>query len=154
EGPGAFLPPRAARGQPPDPGSPGALVGPPPVPPPGDGNYNSGVDPTQPLHRPFFEGCRDWFNFGACSSQNDGWFKSDCFCQDSMISPVSNPFFFTDPRALTRIEPLFIFQTASRNARGGNSEFYGVQGSLALSERFSLELNKLGFVSLNPKDPI
>ncbi len=71
-----------------------------------------------------------------------------------MISPVTNPFFFTDPRALTEIRPLFIIQAAPKANGGGNSEFYGIQGSLALSERFSLVLNKLGFVSLNPSEPV
>ncbi len=155
ETPGGLLPPRVARGQPPDPAPPGALSGPPPIPPSGDGAYNTGADAGQPLHKPFLEGCRDWFNFGSRPSTNDGgWFKSDCLCDDSMISPVTNPFFFTDPRALTEIRPLFIIQKAPKANGGGNDEFYGIQGSLALSERFSLVLNKLGFVSLNPSEPV
>jgi hypothetical protein len=152
EAPGGFPPPRVVRGQPPD---PGALTGPPPVPPVADGNYNAGVDAGQPLHRPFLEGCRDWFNFGRHPSANGGaWFKSDCFCEDSMISPVTNPFFFEDPRALTEIKPLFIIQKAPRSEGGGNDEFYGIQGRLAVTERFSLVLNKLGFVSFNPSQPV
>ncbi len=153
--PGGLLPPRVVRGQPPDPGPPGALTGPPPIPPAGAGNFNAGAAVDQPLHRPFLGGCQDWFNQNCRPSTTNGeWFKSDCCCEDSMVSPVSNPFFFTDPRSLTEIEPLFIFQTSSRNAEGGNAEFYGIQGSLAISEHFSLVLNKLGFISLNPSAPI
>ena len=155
ETPGGLLAPRVARGQPPDPAPPGTLSGPPPVPPSADGAYNAGADAGQPLHRPFLAGCGEWFNFGSHPSTNNGeWFKSDCLCDDSMIAPVTNPFFFTDPRATTRIEPLFIIQKAPKANGGGNAEFYGIQGSLALSERFSLELNKLGFVSLNPSEPV
>lgn len=65
ETPGGLLPPRVARGQPPDPAPPGALSGPPPIPPSGDGGYNTGADAGRPLHKPFLEGCRDWFNFGS-----------------------------------------------------------------------------------------
>ncbi|HVS35377.1 MAG TPA: transporter [Gemmataceae bacterium] len=153
DNPGGFLPPRVVRGQPPD---PGALSGPPPVPPPDAGAYNAGAAVDQPLQRhPFLDGCKNLFDYNSHPSTNNGaWFKSDCFCEESMISPVTNPFFFTDPRALTQIEPLFMLQTASHNGNGGNAEFYGIQGSVALSERFSLVLNKLGFVSLNPKTPI
>jgi hypothetical protein len=155
ENPGGFLPPRVIRGQPPDPAPPGTLSGPPPIPPAGAGAFNAGAAVDQPLHRPFLDGCKDLFNYNSHPSTNNGeWFKSDCFCEESMISPVTNPFFFTDPRALTEIEPLFILQTAPKANGGGNSEFYGIQGSVALSERFSLVLNKLGFVSLNPSSPI
>jgi Putative MetA-pathway of phenol degradation len=155
ETPGGLLPPRVARGQPPDPGPPaGALSGPPPGPPPADGGYSTGVAVDQPLRHPFFEGIHEWFNFGARPSTNGGDLcKSDCFCGDSMISPVSNPFFFEDPRALTEIKPLFIIQKIPGSAGGGNAEFYGLQGRLALTERFSLVVNKLGFVSLNPRNP-
>ena len=55
--PGALLEPRVARGQPPDPAPPAALVGPPPAPPAADGAYNTGVAVDQPLHHPFLEGC-------------------------------------------------------------------------------------------------
>ena len=153
EAAGGLMPPRVARGQPADPPPPGALVGPPPTAP-ADGGYNTGVAVDQPLHHGFLEGCRDWFNFGKPSSCPTDWFKSDHFCDDSLISPVSNPFFFEDPRALTEIRPLFLIQEAPKSNGGGNAEFYGVQGRLALTERWSIVVNKLGFVSLNPATPI
>ncbi len=56
--------------------------------------------------------------------------KSDCFCGDSLISPVTNPFFFEDPRSLTEIDPLFIITKAPKANGGGNDEFYGVQARL------------------------
>jgi hypothetical protein len=152
--PDGALAPRLARGQPADPAPPGALAGPPPAPPPapplGDPGFSAGVAVDQPLHHPFCEGMRDWFNFGSRPSAGAGLFKSDHFCDDSLISPVTNPFFFEDPRALTEIKPLFMIQEAPKAHGGGNDEFFGVQGRLALTERLSLVINKLGFVSLNP----
>ncbi len=153
--PGALLEPRVARGQPPDPAPPGALVGPPPAPPAPDGGYNTGVAVDQPLHHPFLDGCHEWFNFGSRPSNGCGeLFKSDRFCDDALISPVTNPFFFEDPRSLTEVVPLFIVQKNQKSDGGGNSEFYGVQARLALNEQWSIVMNKLGVVSLNPSDPI
>ncbi len=154
ETPGAFPEPLVARGQPPDPAPPGALVGPPPAPPVADGGYNTGAAVDQPLHHPFLEGCQNWFNFGSKPSTCCGdLFKSDRFCDDALISPVTNPFYFEDPRSLTEIVPLFMVQKNQKSDGGGNSEFYGVQARLALNEQWSIVMNKLGFVSLNPSGP-
>jgi len=153
--PGAFLEPRVARGQPPDPAPPGALVGPPPTPPVADGGYNTGVAVDQPLHHPFLEGCQNWFNFGSKPSTcGSDWFKSDRFCDDALISPVTNPFFFEDPRSVTEIDPLLIVSKAPKSNGGGNVEFYGLQGRLALSQQWSIVINKLGFISLNPQTDV
>ena len=150
----AGLAPRIARGQPADPAPPGTLAGPPPAPPPapplGDPGFSAEAPVGQPLHHGFCEGIKDWFNFGSRPSAGAGLFKSDHFCDDSLISPVTNPFFFEDPRSLTEIKPLFMIQEAPKAHGGGNDEFFGIQGRLALTERFSLVINKLGFVSLNP----
>jgi hypothetical protein len=146
----AGLAPRIARGQPADPPPPGTLAGPPPAPPFGDPGFSTGAPVGQPLHHGFCEGVKDWFNFGSRPSTGAGLFKSDHFCDDSLISPVTNPFFFEDPRSLTEIKPLFMIQEAPKAHGGGNDEFFGIQGRLALTERFSLVINKLGFVSLNP----
>jgi hypothetical protein len=145
--------------------APGELSGPPPVPPPGpdsglppilppDG-YNSGVDIQRPVQKGFWEKCGEWFHPHTPSSSPAGshWFASDpCFNNGSIISPVSNPFFFEDPRALTELRPLFIYDKAPSNnlLHGGNAEFYGLQGRLAFNECWSLVINKLGFVTLNP----
>jgi hypothetical protein len=150
----APLAPRLARGQPADPPPPGALTGPPPVPPPAppfaDPGLGAGAPVDQPIHHPFCEGLKNCFNFGSRPSESSGLFKSDHFCDDSLISPVTNPFFFEDPRSLTEIKPLFLIQEAPKAHGGGNDEFYGLQGRLALTERLSLVINKLGIVSLNP----
>src|SRR5262249_37706480 len=58
-----------------------------------------------------------------------------------------------DPRALTELRPIIMVQSIpSSNPlyRGGNAEFYGIQGRWAITERWDAVLNKLGFVSINP----
>ncbi len=153
--PDGSMPPRLVRGQPADPAPPGALSGPPPAPvgaPFVDPGMAAGVPVDQPLHHPFCEGMKDWFNMGSRPSTGGGLFKSDTLCDDALISPVTNPFFFEDPRALTEIKPLFMIQKAPDAHGGGTAEFFGLQGRLAITDRFDLVVNKLGFVSLNPSE--
>ena len=73
---------------------------------------------------------------------------------DSFISPVSNPVFFEDPRALTELRPLFIYQHTRDNNpvfAGGNNYVALLQGRLALTERISLVVNKFGWTSVDPQ---
>ncbi|WP_020471171.1 hypothetical protein [Zavarzinella formosa] len=79
-------------------------------------------------------------------------FESDCAFQD-FVSPISNPFLAEDPRALTELRPIYIYQTIPKNQylyQGGNAQFFGLQGRLALTERFSVVVNKLGGNIFNP----
>src|SRR5439155_5685671 len=80
------------------------------------------------------------------------WFRSD-HCFDGFISPVSNPFLFEDPRSLTEVRPIFLYQTIPGSNplfRGGNAEFFGLQARLAITDCWSVVINKLGGVSINP----
>ena len=64
------------------------------------------------------------FGFGPCLTR--GWFRSD-HCFDQFSSPISNPFLFEDPRALTEVRPIFMWQTTpsgNPRYRGGNVEFF------------------------------
>src|SRR5262249_35190186 len=82
-------------------------------------------------------------------------FESD-HCFDNFVSPVSSPFFAEDPRALTELRPIFLWQqTPSRNAvyGGGDLVFFGTQARVAITERFSFVLNKLGGVWSEPHNP-
>lgn len=82
------------------------------------------------------------------------WFKSD-HTFDNFASPVSNPFLFEDPRALTEVRPLFIYQRipgGQPDFLGGNLSFFGTQLRVALSDRWSLVFNKIGGVWVNPDD--
>jgi hypothetical protein len=95
----------------------------------------------------------EWFNdLTGGKVIGPGCFESD-HCFDNFISPVSNPFLFEDPRALTEARPIFLYQTipgSNSLFRGGNAEFFGSQFRLAICDRWSLVISKLGGVSINP----
>lgn len=79
-------------------------------------------------------------------------FQSD-HCFDDFSSPMSNPFLNEDPRTLTEIRPIFLFQTIPSSQylyRGGNIEYFGLQGRLAFTQRFSVVMHKLGGLVINP----
>jgi len=81
------------------------------------------------------------------------WFKSD-HAFDGFISPVTNPFLFEDPRSLTEIRPIFLYQKIpgrQPDFNGGNVSVFGVQGRVAVTERLSFTLNKFGGIWLDPK---
>jgi hypothetical protein len=147
------------RAQAPDP-----LTGPTFPPPggvPGAGSepYNCGVANQPPggtsTGHGFMEGCKSIW--GKCTGifEGDGsrhHFESD-HAFDGMISPVTNPFFFEDPRALTEARPIFIFQQAPDHNyvfHGGDIEFFGVQGRLAITNWLSFDVTKLGGIWMQP----
>ncbi len=153
-----------ARGQAPEP--------PPPAPPsyttanqgiPGtpEEQYNHGVvtDPAPP-GGPAGGGGWSWGDFPWIKDIN--WtaggrrlFESD-HCFDNFISPVSSPFFAEDPRALTELRPIFLWQTApSGNPiyKGGDVWFFGTQARVALTDQLSFVINKLGWVWNEPSNP-
>jgi len=75
---------------------------------------------------------------------------------DQFISPVSSPFLSQDPRALTQIKPVFIWETtpnSNSGFHGGSLGYFGIEASVALTERLSLVLNKLGWVWIDPHSP-
>jgi hypothetical protein len=80
------------------------------------------------------------------------WFKSD-HVFDQFISPVTNPFLFEDPRSLTEVRPIFMYQQipgAQPDLAGGNIWFFGTQARLAVTDRLSFVFHKLGGLSVNP----
>ena len=80
------------------------------------------------------------------------WFKSD-HAFDGFISPVTNPFLFEDPRSLTEVRPIFTIEkipNAEGDFHGGNTFFFGTQLRLAITDRLSFVINKLGGESFNP----
>lgn len=95
-------------------------------------------------------GCCDWVK-GCLTADNRTLFESD-HCLDRLATPVTNPFLFEDPRSLTEIRPIFLWQTIPNGAsvlQGGNAYFYGVQARVSLTDWLSFTLNKLGGVSIN-----
>jgi hypothetical protein len=99
---------------------------------------------------------RETWKFGEWFQQTtgigeDGWIKCD-HGFDGFISPVTNPFLFEDPRALTELRPIFFYQkipSGNYAFSGGNIPFFGLQARLAVTDRFSLTLNRFGFQSIN-----
>lgn len=102
-------------------------------------------------------GCGDKNSWGG--GGGGGWgnerysFQSDRDFR-GMISPVSMPFYSEDPRALTELRPIFMWQAIPGGLptiAGGNAYFFGTQARLAFNERISLVISELGFLSLQPK---
>ncbi|MBA4186519.1 MAG: hypothetical protein C0467_00730 [Planctomycetaceae bacterium] len=90
--------------------------------------------------------------FGDATDKCKDWFKSD-HAFDGFISPVTNPLLFEDPRALTEVRPIFMYQSIPNGQpdfRGGSAYYYGLQGRLAVTDRLSFVFNKLGGVTLSP----
>lgn len=150
---------RAQAGDAPVPSSP------PPVPPPGFGpvaplapqeRYNSGVVVDPPPGQS--KGWMDWMKFGQ-GGTDGGYhngerkmFESD-HCYDQFSSPVSNPFIFEDPRALTEARPIFIWQkvpSSNYAYDGGNIFWAGTQLRVAFTDWFSVVVNKLGWIWNDP----
>ncbi|HZU37366.1 MAG TPA: hypothetical protein VFA18_15690 [Gemmataceae bacterium] len=105
-----------------------------------------------PAGQGFWGKVGDTFGFhnGRCTFQSD-------HCFDGFISPVSNPFLFEDPRSLTEIRPIFMAQgTPDKNPifHGGDIEFFGVQGRLALTDRLDIIMPKLGWTWIEPHNDI
>ncbi len=99
----------------------------------------------------FGDKLRDWL---APGGGRDSWLFSD-HAFDQFATPISNPFLSEDPRALTEVRPIFIYQnipTPQPNFRGGSVYYFGTRASIAFTERLSITLNKLGALSLNPSN--
>jgi Putative MetA-pathway of phenol degradation len=147
--PNPFPPPPNNVPPPPGPPPPGAL-GPP---------QNQGVAVDQPINTGCWNKCCDfWKNLTHCCSANGHAFQSDQGFNDTpFIDPITSPFQAMNPLSLTELRPIFIYQTIPSNNPmfgGGNAQFYGLQGSLAFNELFSVVVNKVGFVSLQPDHPV
>jgi hypothetical protein len=85
----------------------------------------------------------------------NGWFRSD-HTFDGFISPVTNPFLFEDPRSLTELRPIFIYQnvpSGQPDFRGGHVSYFGAQGRLALTDRWSIVFSKFGGIWTSANSP-
>jgi hypothetical protein len=125
-----------------------------PVLPPADGGPNQGVVIDRPLGHSWWDKCKNWFTPGdRASSTGRCCFQSDC-AFPTLISPVTSPFLFEDPRSLTEVRPIFIYQQMPGSSAfgGGNSGFFGVQGRLAITDRLSVVVNELGWAYFHPND--
>src|SRR5262245_34290546 len=86
---------------------------------------------------------------GACVEVHPG----NCFgvlpsdhCFDKFTSPLSNPFFFEDPRSLTEVRGIFLDNNLPDELMGGDAEVWAAQVRLRLSERWSVISPRLGYL--------
>ncbi len=94
--------------------------------------------------------------FGDQNDRDRLAFQSDC-AFDNFISPITNPFLAEDPRSLTELRPLYLYQSIPAGQyyyQGGNIQFFGGQARVALTDRFSVVLHKLGVINVNPESPL
>ena len=112
------------------------------------------ADRTGPTDRDRDSRKGDWFSgerIKKLFAADDGLFCGDHEF-DQFVSPVSNPFLFEDPRSVTELRPLGYYQripAGQPNFQGGSTWFAGTQARLALTNRFSVTLNKIGAVGVN-----
>jgi hypothetical protein len=91
---------------------------------------------------------------GVFGARNGDWFRSDHLF-DGFISPVSNPFLFEDPRSLTELRPIFIYQGIpgrQPDFQGGHISYFGTQARVAFTDRWSLVVNKFGGIAVSPSN--
>ncbi|MCU0705862.1 MAG: hypothetical protein MUF18_17985 [Fimbriiglobus sp.] len=112
--------------------------------------FGRGDDGRTPGER-FGDRVGEMVNGGRDPIRERKWFESDhAFCD--FVSPLSNPFFFEDPRTLSEVRGVGFYQQTPAGDRfnSGNAWFLGGQGRLAFTERFSVVVHKLGFAAFNP----
>lgn len=145
--PDSVAPPSGAGIVPPPPNEPGLMVDPlTGVEPFNNGVLGAGDNPQ----RGFRDRCYDYL-FKSCDP-NRGLFESDNIFS-TFSSPITSPFLSEDPRSLTEVRPIFIYQNipnSNPNFQGGDVEFFGLQARVAFNENWSFVINKLGGVAFQP----
>ncbi len=137
----------------------------PTFPPPNYGNPPSPYIPGStgmPLDNPpaannqnFLDSAREYLGNGPfAGGTGRKLFESD-HAFDNFASPTTNLFLFEDPRALTEVRPLYMYQTIpgkNETLQGGNVNYLGAQARVAITERISFVISKFGWISLNPTE--
>lgn len=88
--------------------------------------------------------CCDCF----CGKRVLGFLPSD-HCFDSFISPLSNPFFFEDPRSLTEARGIFIDNSLPNGIGGGDGQVWAGQLRGRVTERWSVIAPRLASLQVN-----
>ena len=123
------------------------------------GRVNSDADTGNFLSRSggYLERC--WYDIsqgtGLAGGTGRSMFQSDS-CFNGFISPVTNPHLFEDPRALTEVRPIFMWQRTpnSNYVFQGNSNYFAdLQARLAITQNISIVINRLGWAWQNPANP-
>jgi hypothetical protein len=99
----------------------------------------------------------------ACSCESDCYDCCDMFngrkrflgmlpsdhCFDDFVSPLSNPFFFEDPRSLTEVRGVFIENSLPNQVNGGDFQAYAAQLRGRVTDRVSIIAPRLGVFQVN-----
>lgn len=72
---------------------------------------------------------------------------------EQMISPISNPVNFEDPRSHTEIRPIFLHHELGEDfvTQGGDVQIYALQFRFAVNENLSIIATKDGLIDFNPE---
>jgi hypothetical protein len=70
-------------------------------------------------------------------------------CFDRFISPLSNPFFFEDPRSLTEARGIFIDNSLPATIGGGDAQVWAGQLRGRVTDRLSIIAPRLGYLQVN-----
>jgi hypothetical protein len=97
--------------------------------------------------------CSDCDCYDCCDCFNGrrrifGLLPSD-HCFDRFISPISNPFFFEDPRSLTEVRGIFLDNSLPNNVGGGDVQVYGAQLRGRVADRWSIIAPRLAWLQVN-----
>ena len=88
--------------------------------------------------------------------ERDGWFCSD-HAFDGFISPVTNPFLFEDPRSVTEARLIYMYQRipgGQPDTGGGSVNYFGLQARVAITNRLSFTISKLGGTWFSPANEV
>jgi hypothetical protein len=78
-----------------------------------------------------------------------GVFLPSDHCFDRFISPISNPFFFEDPRSLTEVRGILVENSLPSTIGRGDVQVWATQLRGRLSERLSVIAPRLGYLQVN-----
>jgi hypothetical protein len=70
-------------------------------------------------------------------------------CFDRFISPISNPFFFEDPRSLTEVRGIFIDNSLPPTVGRGDVQMWAAQFRGRVTDRWSIIAPRLSYVQAN-----
>lgn len=71
---------------------------------------------------------------------------------DHFISPISNPFFFEDPRALTEVRGIFIANTLPATIDGGGANVWAAQARGRITENLSVIAPRIAYLDVLQAD--
>jgi hypothetical protein len=88
-------------------------------------------------------------SFGYCGCGPLCCLMPSDHCFDRFVSPISNPFFFEDPRSLTEVRAIYINNELPQLIGGGDVNVWAGQVRLRFAERWSVIAPRLGYIDVH-----